>query len=287
MVLPQHVKRAAQLGQGDIVAAWVESGGGVDDVDGDGKERTLLIWATVGPIRPPKAEYGHIDKRHLALAQYLLERGADVNRSDHRGDTPLHYSSCARTDSSPTMVALLLKAGANVLTTSVEDSGSQTPFNTVLSRLMKHGPSPHRMKVALLLLRALPSLDHARHIPGFVPTSAEQFLNEAETRATADEGGGRGNCFRVLRTVVTGVRAAGGWRAYDRIPRAEILRLRSLALRRRAVFLPATTRRYDYPYIRSIEFLVRCPPEIAWHILGYWRCQYPVDTHLIDQLGFH
>ena len=70
-------------------------------------------------------------------------------------------------------------------------------------------------------------------------------------------------------------------------PRTEILRLRSLALRRRAVFLPSTTRRYDYPYIRSLEFLVRCPPEIAWHVLGYWRCQYPIETSIIDQLGFH
>jgi len=103
------------------------------------------------------------------------------------------------------------------------------------------------------------------------------------------------NCFEALRAVVAGVRAAGGWRAYDRRPRTEVLRLRSLAQRRRAVFLPATTRRYDYPYIRSLEFLVRCPPEIAWQILGYWRCQYPVDdelnyfiiTDLIDKLGVH
>ena len=44
-----------------------------------------------------------------------------------------------------------------------------------------------------------------------------------------------------------------------------------------------------------IEFLVRCPPEIAWHVLGYWRCQYPADMHVlaacgtywIDHLGFH
>ena len=39
-------------------------------------------------------------------------------------------------------------------------------------------------------------------------------------------------------------------------------------------------------YIRSLAFLVQCPPEIAWQILGYWRCQYPVDTQLIDQLGY-
>jgi len=92
--------------------------------------------------------------------------------------------------------------------------------------------------------------------------------------------------FYALKTVVAGVRAAGGWRAYDRNPREEVLRLRSLAQRRRAVFHPSTTRRYDYPYIRSLEFLVRCPPEIAWHVLGYWRCQYPVATDMIDQLGY-
>ena len=98
-----------------------------------------------------------------------------------------------------------------------------------------------------------------------------------------------GNSIDVLRAVVAGVRAAGRWRAYDRKPRAEVLRLRSLALRRRAVFLPSTPRHYDYAYIRSLQFLVRCPPEIAWQILGYWRCQYPVEPEtddMIDQLGY-
>ena len=137
--MPQHVKRAAQLGQGDIVVNWLDSGGGIDDVDGDGKERTLLIWATAGPIRPPRGEYGHIDKRHLALAQDLLERGADVYRSDYKGRTALHYASYARTYTSPTMVALLLKAGANVLTTSEK---GWTSFNALLSRLKDTDPRP-------------------------------------------------------------------------------------------------------------------------------------------------
>ena len=152
------------------------------------------------------------------------------------------------------------------------------------------------MEIALSLLRALPSLDCAWTSTTGRDYSIEVVLNAAIARPNPPLPSD--NCFGALRAVVAGVRAAGGWRAYDRKPRAEILRLRSLALRRRAVFLPSTTRRYDYPYIRSLvqrgragflpsttrhydyayirslQFLVRCPPEIAWHVLGYWRCQY-------------
>ena len=137
-----------------------------------------------------------------------------------------------------------------------------------------------------MLLRALPSLDHVQiHWGSSLTYPVEDILNQAAGFAGVQLP--PDNCIEALRAVVAGVRAAGGWRAYDRKPRAEILRLRSLALRRRAVFLPSTTRRYDYPYIRSLEFLVRCPPEIAWHVLGYWRCQYPIETSIIDQLGVH
>ena len=40
---------------------------------------------------------------------------------------------------------------------------------------------------------------------------------------------------------------------------------------------------------RTRPTVVRCPPEIAWHVLGYWRCQYPADTPFYDQhqLGVH
>ena len=115
--------------------------------------------------------------------------------------------------------------------------------------------------------------------------SSELLLDEQENRA--DPPLPSGNCFEALRTVVAGVRAAGGWRAYDRKPRAEVLQLRSLAQRRRAILLAAPTCHYEYPYIRSLDFLVRCPPEIAWHCLGFWRCQYPVETSIIDDLGVH
>ena len=53
-----------------------------------------------------------------------------------------------------------------------------------------------------------------------------------------------------------------------------------------AAKMPEMATRHDGPHIRSLDFLVRCPPEIAWQILGYWRCQYPVETDMIDQLGY-
>jgi len=59
-----------------------------------------------------------------------------------------------------------------------------------------------------------------------------------------------------------------------------------VAMPRTRRFLPSTTRHHDYAYIRSLQFLVRCPPEIAWHVLGYWRCQYSIATQFVDQLGF-
>ena len=51
--------------------------------------------------------------------------------------------------------------------------------------------------------------------------------------------------------------------------------------------LPSATR-HNGPNMRSLSFLVRCPPEIAWKILGYWRCHYPDETGMIDrdQLGY-
>ncbi len=290
MVLPERIVRAAArasgvLGDWDHVAAWLGAGRGVDEVD-DRYELTMLLLATYGPSSHAEAgASGRFDEDHVALARYLLDHGADVNRSSRKGYTPLHWAAFCRSESSLAMAALLLKAGANVLLTNTNNNN---PLTIVLDQLAQNGLSRSRMEVALLLLRALPSLDRA-HMPRTVNgtrvlRSAERLLHRFERQA--DQEMPPGNCFEVLRAVVAGVRAAGGWRAYDRKPRAEVLRLRSLALRRRAV-LPSATR-HDGQYIRSLDFLVRCPPEIAWQILGYWRCHYPDETGMIDrdQLGY-
>ena len=97
MVLPARIARAGRLGYRNRVAAWLEEGGGdVNDVDGDGHERTLLIRAAYGPFRNEEGGAncpGHFDELNVELARYLVERGADANLSDYRNYTPLHYAS--------------------------------------------------------------------------------------------------------------------------------------------------------------------------------------------------
>ena len=68
---------AARDGDCDTVAAWLESDSGrgsFDDVEGLEHRRTLLLLTTFGPGR---AEHCDFDERHVALARYLVERGAD------------------------------------------------------------------------------------------------------------------------------------------------------------------------------------------------------------------
>ena len=48
MVLSEALVRAAKRGDRAVVAAYLESGGGVNDVDGNGQEHTLLLFALWG-----------------------------------------------------------------------------------------------------------------------------------------------------------------------------------------------------------------------------------------------
>ena len=142
MVLPERIVRAATrasfvLGDGDHISAWLESGRSVDDVD-DVSECTMLLFATYGPHPPERPDLaGQFDEEHVALARYLLTHGADVNRSNRHGYTPLHYASFCSSESSPAMAALLLEAGASVLMTN---HNRNNPLTIVLAELARNGP---------------------------------------------------------------------------------------------------------------------------------------------------
>ena len=71
--------------------------------------------------------------------------------------------------------------------------------------------------------------------------------------------------WSACRALAEGVQAAGGsWARYRRMQRKEVLRLRSLVLRGRA--LPKLS--CDAAVVLTCR---RLPDELAWHVLKFWR----------------
>ena len=77
------------------------------------------------------------------------------------------------------------------------------------------------------------------------------------------------------KDLILGVGAAGSWRAYARLPRKRVLRLRSLMLRGRA--RPRRTRGADPIVARAFKL----PNEMAWKVLAFWRVESEVTGEVI------
>jgi len=94
--------------RGDVAAitAALDAGAGVDE---SGGPATPLYLAVRGG--------------HLAAAKLLIERGADVNAADDKGQTALHLSVASAEDS---VVKLLAARGANL---EARDGGGRTPLD--------------------------------------------------------------------------------------------------------------------------------------------------------------
>ena len=98
------------------------------------------------------------------------------------------------------------------------------------------------------------------------------FLEQNETRCPAlatDEH------WLACKDLILGVRAAGSWRAYARLPRKRVLRLRSLMLRGRA--RPRRTRGADPIVARAFKL----PNEMVWKVLAFWRVESEVTGEVI------
>ena len=67
--------------------------------------------------------------------------------------------------------------------------------------------------------------------------------------------------------LVADIRAAGGWTAYRKESRKDVLRLRSLMLRGRARARRRATAAAD-PVVAHV---LRLPNELCWHVLQFWR----------------
>jgi ankyrin repeat protein len=96
MDLASRLFDAARSGDAEMLAAYVDAGVPVNLVNGNGDTMVMLA-----------AYYGN----DCAVAT-LIARGADVDRRNHRGQTPL---AGAVFKNDPTVVELLLSAGADPL----------------------------------------------------------------------------------------------------------------------------------------------------------------------------
>ena len=117
MVLPDELEEAARDGaEVDFarITAYLNAGGDVNDVDGEGETMLYLNITYEGGDHHDVDDLDADDR--LRIVRLLLARGADANiRSDFGGRTPL-YQACNCEDRAFGLGAIrcLLEAGANI-----------------------------------------------------------------------------------------------------------------------------------------------------------------------------
>ena len=143
------------------------------------------------------------------------------------------------------------------------DAGSQVSELCVftLLQMFVNGQSSRCLaEIFFKLLRAGAPMDTA-------PT----YFRTEETPVLAQD-----EHWSACRALTEGVQAAGGsWTGYRRMPRKEVLRLRSLVLRGRA--RARRTRGAD-PVVARV---LRLPDELAWKVLGFWRATSDITGEVI------
>ena len=266
-MLPSAVRKAAERGDLQAVKAWLARP--LSDINAvDVHEWTLLHHTCL--TNPPV-----ITADHEALAEYLLSRGASVNHGDA---SVLHCAVARHCRSHPTdMVGLLLRAGADV---DARDFHDESPLAWAISNFRHVGANlterelMRALECTVQLLRYGASLADGFYHPERWEGSCslDDFL---EFQTTRSPGLTSTKQWIECRAILDGVRAAGSWRAfrddktnpwraYERVPRKAVLRLRSLVARKRA----KTTN----PLFNA---LFASPNEIVWHVLGFWRARIP------------
>ena len=245
MVLPEEIGDAAQDEDLERVKAWLQNGGSVDDQDAEGY--TLLHCCACGRRVSP---YSCIRAGHVSIARHLLALGAAPEIPDTAsGGSPLLAASRCHGEASADMVRVLLDAGADA---NFIDKGGDRPLWEAIKNNDDSSEGLNRaLLVVRMLIRAGASLDCPSHVTAEVRIQG----NWGSAPWSDDE--------RVvaMRTLVEGVRAAGTWAAYAKLPRKRVLRLRSLVARGRA----------KDPTDPIVARVFRLPNELCWHVLQFWR----------------
>ena len=286
MVLPAEIVTAAETADLDAVRAWLDGkpdGGRACINEHDEYGCTLLISCVMHTNHPD---------RRVALARLLLERGADVNRcaadmhNDHMGQaSPLHCAAnMTALPGNSQMLPLLIAAGGSLKarTSSGGDCYIETPLGRLLRYLGYTGSTfqagivrPGLPGAVAALLRAGSELEEicVQAVSGASYLSAESLLRPAWGYVNTIPGAnptviaGANENFREVQRMISGVRAAGSWKAYIRRPHKDVCAVRGLVTKG---FLapPGGGSKYE----RAIAFLVKQGDNgVVWKVLSYWR----------------
>ena len=257
--VPEAVAEAAKSGDFSAVRAWLNTV--TDDVNRyvindpslPGQEDyPLLIWTVARGITTPEK---------VELARELVARGAEVDKSDHVDRTALHWASRGVGDASPALVSLLLSAGADVHARTKHTRTIPIAYTVDTWSLKAQMRHLSRLSTETLLviferlLRAGSELDNIsedffNNSLGSLCASSESAFEALSTDAS----------FQEIKSIAEGVLAAGSYRAYLHEQRKQVLVLRSLANRGRAVTADPV-----------MNFLVRLGDNgVLWNVLSHW-----------------
>ena len=240
------------------VYAWLDAGGSIDAQDSDGY--TLVACCAFGAVHAAQ-----IEDEQVALARHLVSRGANVNivvnRSSnsnfpYHGWSPLQLA-CIRIRTvcaAPSMISLLLAAGANV---NARNNDGDTPLAICLNDRNASSGMDHWLEAVTLLLKGGASLDECRS-----GRSAEDILvNGYHLEPQQLVVNRRGDNFLAVKALIYGVRKHGSYKRYMRAPHRDVLACRGLAQRGKL-----STEH------RALNFLAKQGDNgIVWTVLSYWR----------------
>ncbi len=281
MVLPDFVLEAVDAlpdeESWDLIRAYLDTGGDVDDVDAESDGLTMLSQFLIC--------HDMRDEASLRFVRFLVEeRGADVNKVDDDGRNALYFACNSGGQFGLDVVRLIIDAGANIdAKTTRARAGEflvgETPLSTAIDWLRHWDTNGRSLAYASLLISRGASIDDC-----WGGRSAEDCMRHVEDPSlffSQDPYDARNpetvrhESFIALNAVIADAR-----RRKLRAPARAILTLRTLALRGRAA-----------PADSILKFIVDLPDGVAWNVLSYWpprRYPYylPASTYRGERPGY-
>ena len=268
MVLPPEIFMAARNGDSGIVDAYLSlAGGAAHDINEQtGFGGTILMGAV-----------SQIDSAaKLAFVWELINRGADLHSTVEPPRNicvfDMAVSGVCGEVSCPELfrdfVLQWLARDPDLVQTeesvrmylSGHTEGREAPrLGIVFEVFAREQSSRPVAEVVFALVRA--------GAPLYDRDALERYETRCPALATDEH-------WLACKDIILGVRAAGSWRAYARLPRKRVLRLRSLMLRGRA-----KPRRTGAPNVVARTF--KLPNEMVWKVLAFWRVESEVTGEVI------